>query len=61
MTVIAPVIDTERLRLRPYEMGDLDDLFAYRTRPDVTRYVYREPRDRDDVAAGLSRRARATS
>jgi RimJ/RimL family protein N-acetyltransferase len=61
MTVIAPVIDTERLRLRPYEMGDLNDLFAYRTRPDVTRYVYWEPRDRDDVAAGLSRRARSRS
>ena len=32
-------IDTERLRLRPYTMDDLDDMIDIRRRPDVMRYL----------------------
>jgi RimJ/RimL family protein N-acetyltransferase len=57
MTVIAPVIETSRLRLRPYELGDLDDLADIRRRPDVMRYLYQGVQDRAAVAAVLERRA----
>jgi RimJ/RimL family protein N-acetyltransferase len=56
-----PSIETTRLLLRPYTERDIDDLFDYRTRPDVTRYVYWEPRNRDEVAEGLARRTRLRS
>ena len=35
-------IETDRLRLRPFEPGDLDDLHAVQALPEVTRYLYRE-------------------
>jgi RimJ/RimL family protein N-acetyltransferase len=31
-------IETERLRLRPFEAGDLPAFAAYRSHPDVARY-----------------------
>lgn len=40
-----PVL-TERLALRPIVAGDIDDLLAYRSRPDVCRWVPFEPQDR---------------
>ncbi|HEX8866781.1 MAG TPA: GNAT family N-acetyltransferase [Lentzea sp.] len=36
-------IKTDRLVLRPFEPGDLDDLHAYRANPEVCRYLYGEP------------------
>nr|WP_086662880.1 GNAT family N-acetyltransferase [Lentzea kentuckyensis] len=36
-------LKTERLVLRPFEPGDLDDLHAYRSDPEVCRYLYSEP------------------
>jgi hypothetical protein len=30
---------TERLDLRPHRMDDLDDLYAFHSRPDVVRYT----------------------
>ena len=53
MTVVAPVIDTERLRLRQYEMDDLDDLADIRRRPDVMRYLYQDVQSREEVAEVL--------
>lgn len=52
-------IQTERLLLRPFvdDEHDLDALFAMQSRPDVTRYLYYEPRTREEVQQGLSARA----
>jgi len=41
-------IETERLSLRPLVYEDLDDAHAYYSRPDVARYLYWEPRDREE-------------
>ena len=48
----APVrypILTERLRLRPLEAADVPDLVAYRSRPEVCRWVPFEPMSEADV------------
>ena len=47
-SIILPVhpdypIRTERLILRPFTPGDVDDLHAYRSRADVARYLYSGP------------------
>lgn len=49
-------ITTARLLLRPFVAGDLDDLHAIHSRPDVARFLYWEPRTRDEVAAVLQTR-----
>ena len=36
-------IETERLRLRPFNRGDVDAVFAYRKREDVARYLFDGP------------------
>lgn len=41
-------LKTERLLLRPFEPGDLDDLHAYRSNPEVCRYLYSEPATVED-------------
>jgi RimJ/RimL family protein N-acetyltransferase len=46
---------TERLALRPFELGDLDDVASLYARADVTRYLYWEPRDRAESLAALER------
>jgi RimJ/RimL family protein N-acetyltransferase len=57
--VLAPEypIRTKRLLLRPFTPDDIDDVYAYQSRPDVTRFLYWEPRDRDQVRAVLIERA----
>lgn len=47
---------TPRLLLRPFGVGDLDDLHAYRRRPDVVRYLYDGVLDRRGAADLLRRR-----
>jgi RimJ/RimL family protein N-acetyltransferase len=47
-------IKTDRLLLRPFEPGDLDDLHAYRSNPEVCRYLYGEPATREDSAKRLT-------
>ncbi|MFI6101089.1 GNAT family N-acetyltransferase [Lentzea sp. NPDC051213] len=47
-------LKTARLILRPFEEGDLDDFHAYRSREEVTRYVYDEPSDRADATRRLT-------
>lgn len=54
-------IETERLLLRPFAPDDLDGMYAIQSRPDVARYLYWEPRTRDEVAETLAIRARYRS
>jgi RimJ/RimL family protein N-acetyltransferase len=53
MPTLTSPIETERLRLRPFAETDLDALANILARPDVMRYLYDEPRTRDEVAATL--------
>ena len=46
-------IETARLRLRRFVPGDLGALHAIQSREDVTRWLYWDPRDEDEVRAGL--------
>ena len=53
-------IETERLRLRPHELGDLDELVPIHGHPDVVRYLYWDVRTRaelESVLAGKIERA----
>jgi RimJ/RimL family protein N-acetyltransferase len=52
---------TERLSLRPFRDDDLDALFAIQSRPDVVRYLYWEPRSRDETREMLDRRKLQTA
>ena len=54
-------LETERLRLRPFTERDLDAVHAMESRPDVMRYLYWEPRTRDETRAALDRRVKMTS
>jgi RimJ/RimL family protein N-acetyltransferase len=47
---------TPRLVLRPYSATDFEDLYAIHSRPDVTRYLYWEPRDTAQVREVLDRK-----
>lgn len=51
-------IETARLLLRPFGPGDLDDLHAYQSRPDVARYLLWDARDRSQSAESLHRKIR---
>lgn len=47
-------IRTERLTLRPVTMDDLDDVYAYQSRPDVVRWMLgAEPRTREQSRASV--------
>lgn len=48
-------VRTSRLLLRPLTPGDVDALLAYRSRPDVCRYVPFEPMDRQVISERLAR------
>lgn len=50
-----PVL-TDRLALRPFRDEDLDAFHDMQHRPDVVRYLYWEPRSRDEAAEMLDRR-----
>jgi RimJ/RimL family protein N-acetyltransferase len=52
---------TERLLLRPYGLDDLEALHDIQSRPEVTRYLYFGPRDRDQVREVLKELAEATA
>ncbi|MEQ4723717.1 GNAT family N-acetyltransferase [Nonomuraea sp. B19D2] len=54
-------ITTDRLLLRPFTPDDLDALHAYESRPDVTRYLYWEPRDRDTTHTFLDKKLTRTA
>jgi RimJ/RimL family protein N-acetyltransferase len=55
-----PIV-TERLTLRPFIHADLDDVYAYHRLPDVTRYLYWEPRDRESTADALVQKMTQTT
>ena len=54
-------LTTARLLLRPFEERDLDAVYSMESHPDVVRYLYWEPRTRDEARAALDRRIRMTS
>jgi RimJ/RimL family protein N-acetyltransferase len=47
-------IESERLRLRPFAMGDLEGLAAIQVLPEVARFLYWEPRTREEVEPALA-------
>jgi RimJ/RimL family protein N-acetyltransferase len=54
-------IETERLRLRPFEPGDIDDFLAIHTHPDVPRYLYWGVRTRAELASVLAEKIEQTA
>ncbi len=50
---------TARLILRPYLIDDLDALYDIQSRPEVTRYLLYDVRDRDQVRDVLEQRIQA--
>jgi RimJ/RimL family protein N-acetyltransferase len=54
-------LKTERLLLRPFTDNDLDALHDLHSRPDVTRYLYRDPISRDDARRMLKRRMKSAA
>lgn len=53
-------IETERLTLRTFRSGDLDDLHAMRSLPEVVRYLYGDELTLADAAELLERCLRQT-
>ena len=47
---------TERLLLRPFRKEDLDRLADWQSRPEVARFLYWEPRSREEAEAALAKR-----
>jgi RimJ/RimL family protein N-acetyltransferase len=54
-------IETARLTLRPFTPDDLDDVYAYQSRPDVARYLHWEARDLAQVRQALAEQCRETT
>jgi RimJ/RimL family protein N-acetyltransferase len=54
MLAIEAPIETERLRLRLFAREDLDGLAAIQSRPEVARFLYWEPRQREEVEPCLA-------
>ena len=54
-------VETERLLLRPFDLGDLDALYDIHSRADVARFLYWEPRSRDQVRAVLNTKVERTA
>lgn len=55
--VVAPVLETERLNLRPHRPEDLDRACALWGDPEVTRFIGGRPSTREEVWARLLRYA----
>ena len=51
-----PVVG-DRVLLRPYELDDVDEVYAYYSRAEVSRYLLTPPMSRDAVAALVAARA----
>ncbi|MFJ9736834.1 GNAT family N-acetyltransferase [Streptomyces sp. NPDC101166] len=54
-------ITTERLVLRLFTSGDIDDRHAYQSLPEVARHLYRPPLTREDCAESIAARADGTA
>jgi RimJ/RimL family protein N-acetyltransferase len=44
---------TDRLLLRPFELSDVDDVWAFQRLPEVARHMLREPRDRAEAETSV--------
>ena len=57
-TAFAPdyPIETERLRLRPFNRGDVDAVFGYRSLPEVAKYLFDEPLTHEECAEAVRAR-----
>jgi RimJ/RimL family protein N-acetyltransferase len=56
MVQLAQPVTTARLTLRRFQLDDLDDLAVIVGDESVNRYLYTEPRDRNETLAALERR-----
>jgi RimJ/RimL family protein N-acetyltransferase len=54
-------LTTDRLHLRPFTPHDLNALNAYESLPEVTRYLYWEPRDRPTTQTFLDKKITRTT
>ncbi|KPC66328.1 GNAT family N-acetyltransferase [Streptomyces chattanoogensis] len=54
-------IRTERLELRPVRAADFDAMYAYRSLPEVCRYLYTGPYEEDELRADLATKATRTT
>ncbi len=54
-------LETARLVLRPFEPGDLEELFAFHSLPEVARFLYWEARDLEQVRGVLEAKAGQTA
>jgi RimJ/RimL family protein N-acetyltransferase len=54
-------IESGRLRLRPFTRGDVEAVFAYRSREDVARYLFDEPMSRESCAEAVQLRTGQTA
>jgi RimJ/RimL family protein N-acetyltransferase len=54
-------LHTERLVLRLMTLDDVDDVYAYQSREDVSRYLLHEPRTRAEVEEHVAGNAEATT
>ena len=52
---------TERLLLRPFDDDDLEAVYETHSRRDITRYLYWEPRTRDEALEMVERRKLETA
>ena len=50
-------IETERLRLRPFNRGDVDAVFAYRSLKQVAEFLFDDPMSHEEVAEAVRARA----
>jgi len=58
--VTPPLLETERLRLRPLELTDEDDVFVYQSDPEIVRYIPWPVRTREQVREALLKYAGRT-
>ena len=54
-------VKTARLTLRPFVADDEEDMLAFESHADVARYLYNEPRDREENARELAVRQNQTA
>lgn len=54
-------VETARLTLRPFTPDDLDDLYAYHSRPGVARYLHWEARDLTQARQALDEQCHETT
>jgi RimJ/RimL family protein N-acetyltransferase len=58
-TLYAPdyPIGTARLKIRPFNRGDVDAVYSYRSRPDVSEYLFDEPMSHEECAEAIRHRS----